>query len=258
VKQTLTTLIFDVDGTLADTERDGHRVAFNQSFQHNNLDWHWDVATYGELLAVTGGKERIKHFLQLSHPELLSRSDLDKWVVQLHKDKTQFYTDMLQQGSIPLRSGVLRLLQEARDSGLRLAIATTTTPENVTYLLNHAMDTSILSWFECIGAGDIVPTKKPAPDIYHYVMQQLNVKPEECIAFEDSENGIRASVGADLSTIISINAYTRDHDFTGAALVLDQYGELTDPCQVIDGPSLPKHCLTIDDVIIIHRNENTH
>ena len=119
--------------------------------------------------------------------------------------------------------------------------------------MNHASDESLLDWFECIGAGDIVPAKKPAPDIYHYVMQQLNLNPEECIAFEDSENGIQASLDAGLATIISTNDYTRRHDFSGAALVLDQYGEADNPCQVIDGSALSNDYLTIDDVIAIHR-----
>ena len=235
MEMSLDALIFDVDGTLADTERDGHRVAFNQAFAEAGLDWHWDVPMYGELLAVTGGKERMRFYLDRFRPDWPRPADLDARIAALHAAKTRHYTALLARGGIPLRPGVKRLLLEARAQQVRLAIATTTTPENVTALLEHALDPQAASWFEVIAAGDIVPAKKPAPDIYHYALRALNLRPEQCLAFEDSENGIRASRGAGLRTVITINDYTRDHDFTGAALVLDQLGEPQSPCKVLAG-----------------------
>ncbi|MCG6886886.1 MAG: HAD family hydrolase [Proteobacteria bacterium] len=231
----LQALLFDVDGTLADTERDGHRVAFNQAFREAGLDWDWDPALYGELLAVTGGKERIRHYLAHFNTDFAGPADLDAFIAGLHQAKTAHYTALLAQGRIPLRSGVERLLGEARQAGLRLAIATTTTPANVEALLTHTLGSASLDWFEVIAAGDIVPSKKPAPDIYDYALKALKLPPEACLAFEDSGNGIRSSLGAGLRTIIAINDYTRTHDFSDAALVLDQFGEPGQPCQVLAG-----------------------
>lgn len=228
-------LIFDVDGTLADTERDGHRVAFNQAFKEAGLDWHWDVALYGELLEVTGGKERINFYVAKYHPELKVDVDFAVMVAMLHRDKTRIYTELLSTGKIPLRSGVKRLLLEAKSAGLRLAIATTTTPENVTALLRYSLGEDSLSWFEVIAAGDIVPAKKPAPDIYLWALDKLQLGPEVCLAFEDSENGLKASLGAGLKTVITVNDYTDSHDFTGAALVLSDLGEPAAHCQVLHG-----------------------
>jgi HAD superfamily hydrolase (TIGR01509 family) len=236
----LEALIFDVDGTLADTERDGHRVAFNQAFAEAGLDWHWDMPMYGVLLAVTGGKERMRFYLDRFRPDWQRPPDLDQRIAALHAAKTRHYTALLARGAIPLRPGVARLLNEARAQQVRLAIATTTTPENVTALLEHALDPQSVSWFEVIAAGDIVPAKKPAPDIYHYALQALNLRPDQCLAFEDSENGIRASRGAGLRTVITVNDYTHDHDFTGAMLVLDQLGEPQSPCKALIGPA-PKN-----------------
>ena len=235
----LEALIFDVDGTLADTERDGHRVAFNQAFDEAGLGWDWTVELYGELLQVTGGKERIRLYVEkflknfVLDEEIFK--DISEFAARLHKRKTHFYLELLQSGAIPLRPGVERLINEAREAGLRLAISTTTTPENVTYLLSATLGKESIDWFEVIAAGDIVPAKKPAPDIYTWAMEQMNISPDACLAFEDSLNGVKSSLGADLKTLITINGYTKDDDFTGAVLVLDQYGEPDAPFKVLEG-----------------------
>ena len=225
----LQALIFDVDGTLADTERDGHRVAFNQAFRQFGLDWHWSEALYGDLLSVTGGKERMAFYVEKYDKPEKVHEDLSDLIRQLHAAKTENYVGLLEQSAIPLRPGVERLLREARDDGLRLAIATTTTPQNVTSLLENALGADSAGWFEVIGAGDIVPHKKPAADIYNYVLDEMQLSPADCIAFEDSLNGIRSSQGAGLKTIITYNGYTRDDDFSGAELVLDQMGDPGNP-----------------------------
>ncbi len=231
----LKALIFDIDGTMADTERDGHRVAFNQAFVEAGLGWYWDIPLYGKLLAVTGGKERMRHYVEYYLPDHEKPAGFDAMVVSLHAAKTRYYTALLGRGGIPLRPGVRRLLEEARQRGVRLAIATTTTPDNVSALLRHALAPAAESWFEVIGAGDVVAAKKPAPDIYYYVLEQLRLAPAQCLAFEDSENGLRAAQQAKLKTVITVNDYTRAHDFRGAALVLDHLGEPGRPFQVLSG-----------------------
>lgn len=249
---TLKALLFDVDGTLADTERDGHRVAFNRAFAENGLDWEWSEELYGKLLAVTGGKERIRYYLDNFNTAFARPSQYDAFVAGLHQAKTRHYVQMLAGGMIPLRPGVKRLIAEAREAGMRLAVATTTTPENVTALLENAMDPDAVSWFEVIAAGDVVPAKKPAPDIYTYAMQRLGLDPHQCIAFEDSHNGIRASLGADLKTIVAVNGYTREDDFTGAAIVLDSWGEPDAPFRVLSGDAGDASCLDLALVKRLH------
>jgi HAD superfamily hydrolase (TIGR01509 family) len=241
----LKALLFDVDGTLADTERDGHRLAFNRAFADAGLDWDWSVERYGALLWVTGGKERIRYYLDTMRPDFKRPARLDEFVAGLHKAKTQHYNRLLDDGGIPFRPGVRRLLGEAREAGLRLAIATTTSPENVTTLLNSNLGDDAEHWFEIIAAGDIVPAKKPAPDIYRYVLTQMRLRAKACIAFEDSENGVRASCGANLLTVITTNDYTATQDFNGAALVLDQLGEPDKPFKVLRGSIGQHHYISV-------------
>lgn len=251
---TLKALLFDVDGTLADTERDGHRPAFNAAFREFGLDWHWDVPLYGRLLAITGGKERMTHYVETCRPDFEKPAGFEALVASLHKAKTRHYTAMLAEGNVPMRPGVKRLLQEARDAGLRLAVATTTTPENVTALLEHSLGQGSTDWFEVIAAGDIVPAKKPAPDIYLWAMEKMGLNPEKCLAFEDSENGIRASSGAGLKTIITVNDYTRDHDFAGAAVVLSDLGEPDAPATALSGAWEGQGYVTLESLQALHRS----
>lgn len=226
-------LLFDVDGTLADTERDGHRPAFNQAFQERGLNWHWDVARYGELLQVTGGKERIRFYARHDQPNALLQPDFEVLVRQLHEAKTRCYVQRLQQGGIPLRPGIERLLLEAREQGVLLAIVTTTTLENVTTLLEQTLGPRALSWFQVVAAGDIVPAKKPAPDIYLWALEHLGLSAQDCLAVEDSENGLRAALAAGVNTLVTVNDYTRDQDFTGALAVLSDLGDPNAPGQVL-------------------------
>jgi HAD superfamily hydrolase (TIGR01509 family) len=245
----LQALIFDVDGTLADTERDGHRIAFNAAFAEAGLAWDWDAALYGELLAVTGGKERMRFFCERHDPAFLQQPDADARIKALHAAKTKHYLALLDKGGIPMQPGVARLMREARAAGLRLAIATTTTPENVTALL----PAELMVMFEIVGAGDTVPRKKPAPDIYLWVLEQLGLPASACLAFEDSANGLKASLAASLPTLVTESEYTLDHDFSGAFAVLSDLGEPGKPSQVRRGDMHGKRFVDVELLKIWHR-----
>lgn len=220
---------------MADTERDGHRVAFNRAFVEAGLDWHWSTSLYGELLAVSGGKERIRYYLNHYRPNFVPPADLDRFIAELHAAKTDYYQQLLAKGGIPLRPGVKRLLEEARTQGVRLAIATTSALPNVTALLESALALNGASWFEVIAAGDIVPRKKPAPDIYHYLLDVMGVAAQDCLAIEDSHHGLKAATQAGVKTIVTVNEYTRNQDFAEAVLVVDHLGESDQPFTVIGG-----------------------
>ncbi|MBY0499938.1 MAG: HAD family hydrolase [Nitrosomonas sp.] len=234
----LQAVLFDVDGTLADTEQDGHRIAFNAAFQQFNLDWNWDIDLYGKLLETTGGKERIRYFMENFAPTELNKNDLTNWIASLHKAKTKYFESLMEAGNIPLRPGVARLIQELRQKKIKFAIATTTTMENVTSLLKSTLGEESIDWFDVIGAGDIVPSKKPAPDIYHWVLNQLDLPAQQCIAIEDSENGLKSARAALLPTLITVSGYTNQQSFDGAVAVLSDLGEPSKPLTQIQGVTI--------------------
>lgn len=241
----LKALIFDVDGTLANTERDGHLRAFNLAFSALKLDWAWSNDLYHKLLNITGGQLRIKYYLQEYKPEFCHR-DLDDFIAETHALKTKIYMGLINQGAVPLRSGVARLLREAKAAGLRLAIATTTTSKNVDALIINTLGREALDWFEVIGSGDCVSNLKPAGDIYHYVLEKMNLAPQNAIAFEDSYNGITAATQAHLKTLITVNEYTKTQAFDDAMVVLDDLGEMDKPFTVLRGAATEAKYVNVD------------
>ncbi|PUE33742.1 HAD-IA family hydrolase [Limnohabitans sp. Jir72] len=217
----LKALIFDVDGTLADTEM-AHLAAFNHAFVEMGLDWRWDVPLYTRLLAVSGGKERIKAYWQTQAADVLDIGGGGKQdtIDRLHEIKTAAYEQAVQDGQVQMRPGVLALMSAARAAGLQLAIATTTSPVNIAALLRRAIGADWRGHFQVIEDASTAPRKKPDPMVYQQTLARMGLPGRQCLAFEDSENGLRAAVAAGLATVITPNDFTAEHDFSGALRVL--------------------------------------
>lgn len=215
-------LIFDVDGTLAETE-ELHRQAFNHAFARHGLDWQWDRAVYKNLLRVTGGKERMRAY----HGTLpIARPLPDEDILALHRIKTAHYAELVETGCCPLRPGVTELLAAAKSRGQRLAIATTTSHGNIDALLSRALGANWAAEFDAIVAGDDVRHKKPAPDVYLETLARLKLGAADCVAIEDSANGLIAASRAGIPVLITRSMYFRDDDFGAARAVLDDLSEL--------------------------------
>jgi HAD superfamily hydrolase (TIGR01509 family) len=221
----LKAIIFDVDGTLAETE-ELHRIAFNTAFVDNDLPWHWSREDYRKLLEVSGGKERIRHFIETRNLPERELADLGQFIAGLHQQKTRIYTQAVIDGKAELRPGVRELIAAAQQAGVRLAIATTTSLPNVEALLQAAFNGSGGGMFEVICAGDSVPEKKPAPDIYLDALRYLDLPPEACLAIEDSRNGLLSAYRAGIATVVTPGIYTDDQDFNEAELVVPGLGSL--------------------------------
>jgi HAD superfamily hydrolase (TIGR01509 family) len=215
-------LIFDCDGVLVDTERDGHRVAFNRAFADAGIRAEWDVKLYGELLKVAGGKERMKHYFDIKGwppgktPETL--------IPELHKKKTAIFTALVAGGSLPLRPGIARIVDEAHAAGIRLGVCTTSDPKSIDGVLD-LLGPKRKGYFEIVLAGDIVAKKKPSPDIYLLAKERLSLDARECVVIEDSRNGLLAAVGAGMPCLITKSAYTQNEDFREAARVVPELGD---------------------------------
>ncbi|WP_217615261.1 HAD-IA family hydrolase [Cellulomonas sp. GbtcB1] len=224
-------LLLDCDGVLADTERDGHLPAFNATFEEFGLPVRWSQEEYGRLLAIGGGKERLRTLLE---PGLVARAGLPtdedeqrELVARWHRAKTERYTALVRSGALPGRPGIARLVAEADAAGWRLAVASTSAEESVRAVLEHAVGPELAARFD-VFAGDVVPHKKPAPDIYLLALRETGLDPREVVVVEDSANGLRAALAAGLTTVVTVSSYTRDEDFTGAALVVSSLGDPPD------------------------------
>jgi HAD superfamily hydrolase (TIGR01509 family) len=216
-------LLFDCDGVLVDTERDGHRVAFNQAFATRGIDAAWDVQQYGDLLRIAGGKERMRHFFeQRGWPPNIA--DRDALILELHRLKTDLFMRIVESGQLPLRSGVRRLVDEAIAAGIQLAVCSTSNERAVTAIVETLLGPDRKRRF-AIFAGDIVPRKKPAPDIYLLARDRLGLGCADCLVIEDSRNGLLAARAAGMRCLVTRSSYTRDEDFTEADLVVDDMGE---------------------------------
>lgn len=242
----LSAIIFDMDGTLADTE-EIHRQAFNAAFEEFNIPCNWSQEEYKSLLSISGGRERIKqylkeHMLVPDQHEGISGAAL---AADIHTRKSEIYRQKLQHDRIELRPGVKRLLIEAREKNIRLAIATSSSRSNVETLLSTALGAEALDLFEVIVTCDIVDTKKPSPAVYDYVLVALGLSPENCIAIEDTHNGNQAALGAGIATVITTHMFTTDDYFDGASLVVDQLGEPDSPMSVLLGEPMDKKSVDI-------------
>ena len=241
----LQALIFDVDGTLADTE-ELHRQAFNLVFNEYSIPWRWSPRLYERLLAVSGGRERINFYMR----EQLAKGPADiltpDLIKEIHARKTACYAELLKAGHLGLRPGVARLLTEARAAGIGLALATSSARSNLDTLLDMNLPRDWRDWFAAIETCDSVPEKKPSPAVYLAALRSLGLPAAGCVAFEDTLNGLKAARAAGLTTVITTHRYTRARAFPDAALVTDGLGEPDAPCAVASGTLSGAPCVTLD------------
>jgi len=236
-------LIFDIDGTFAETE-ELHRQAFNETFAAFGLPWHWDRPLYRRLLDVAGGKERLAHYLDAYAPPAAAAAS--EHIAALHAAKTTRYAALVDAGGAGLRPGIARLIGEARQQGVALAIATTTSLANVEALIRSTLGPDSLAAFAVIGAGDMVAAKKPAPDVYCLVLERLKLPAGSCVAFEDSLNGLIAARQAGLPTVVTPSLYTDDQIFAGALAVVSHLGDPAEPCRHLAGAGAEDRMVTLD------------
>ncbi len=246
----LKALLFDVDGTLADTEPHGHLPAYNAAFKEVGLEWRWTPELYRKLLWQPGGRERLRHYIKHHKPRLgahktQAESDPDSWVSDIHAVKSRHFQKRVSSGKVPLRSGVVRLMREARDNGLDLAIVTNASWRSLEPFLKHTLGDELLDEIAEVVSGEQVKRKKPAPDLYLEAMRRLDITASECIAIEDSEMGLRAAHGAGIATLITMNDDTRDHDFSDASMVVNQLGECIEPIEFSKGEDQGAVCVTL-------------
>jgi HAD superfamily hydrolase (TIGR01509 family) len=248
---TLEALLFDVDGTLADTE-ETHRQAFNAAFIQFELWWDWSPQKYAELLSVSGGKERIARYIDGLGLPKAEVARLKELIPAIHRTKTRLFTELIADGRSPLRAGVARLINEAHAAGVQVGIASTTTAANVEALISANLGRDAYRKFAVIACGDQVPNKKPAPDIYQLALAMLGLPPAACVAFEDSGNGIRAAKAAGLYTVATPTVWTTAQDFRAADLLLPGLGDPGQPLDLVSANRIGASYLTLRELQRLH------
>lgn len=215
----LQALLWDVDGTLAETERDGHRVAFNQAFEAVGLPWRWDAARYGELLVVTGGRERLLADMATRGDAPPTAGEREALARELHALKNRCYADLVRTARLPLRAGVAELIDEARAAGLRQAITTTTSRSNVEALMRVHLGPRWQGDFGAVVCGEDVQRKKPDAEVFHLALQQLGLQPLQAVALEDSPGGVAAARAADVPVVVTRSSYFAHTTLEGAIAI---------------------------------------
>lgn len=248
---TLRALLFDVDGTIADTETLGHRPAYNRAFRKLGLTFRWGPKLYRKLLKQPGGRERLKYYFQHYQPELgehevEAKANMDAWVGRVHELKSHYFHSYMRRGRVPLRPGVARLMREAREANLQLAIVTNASYKTLNSVLRYSLGPEMLAEIMVIASGEEVKNKKPAPDIYQLAVQRLGVQPQECVALEDSEMGLEAAAAAGVKAVVTVNADTLEQDFAEAPLVVSSLGEPGAPTRVLKGELMGHRWVTIE------------
>jgi HAD superfamily hydrolase (TIGR01509 family) len=241
----LKAIIFDVDGTLADTE-ELHRQAFNATFTDFDFGWHWSPKVYADLLAISGGKERLAFFAKNNPVKSPGVDFSPSLIAKIHAAKSVHYKRILAKKGLHLRPGVRRLIAEARREGILLAIATCSSVANVSALLDANLAGDWRNWFTVLATADVVPDKKPSPAVYRYALQRLGIKANQCIAIEDTQNGAAAAEAAGIACVVTTNHFTQRHAFDDAALVVEHLGEPTMRMTVTAGESYGKDFVDVD------------
>lgn len=246
----LQAILFDVDGTLADTESHGHRRAYNRAFRDLGLHFRWGPRLYRKLLKQPGGKERLEHFLRQYQPQLGDHADAvgenpRAWIEHVHGLKSLFFRRLVQAGALPLRPGVARLMTEAHSAGLKVGIVTNASRASLKPLLAHSLGEALAQKLHVVVCGEDVTNKKPAPDLYALALSRLQLAADDCLAIEDSAMGLQSATAAGVTTLITHNGDTEGDDFAAAAAVLDSLGEPQRPMRVLRGDMGASACVSV-------------
>ena len=241
----LSAVIFDVDGTISETE-ELHRKSFNESFKEFNLDWFWDEAIYKELINIGSGVERIEYYIKRAWPEMMEYKNLTKYINSIHKVKNEIFEDYIVESEIKPRPGVIRLINELKENKIRIAIVSSTSESNLLKLFKEGLNIDPLTTFDLIAHGDCTKNKRPSPEIYEWILEKLRLPPQSCIAIEDSLRGLESAKNAELNILATPSIFTKEEDFSNAKLVISNLGEPEAPFETIKGNDFGSSFVNID------------